>query len=98
MTWENMINWSKKIKKHDIKLTGVFGIEEYTYESFYASIKDLANSEITSLNIGTSDMTVGGGGSEQWSQDRTTYMRVIKKICYSLLRFRQPMELTLGRQ
>ena len=41
LTWETMVNYNKKIKKHDIKFTGVFSMEKYTYEMFYASIMDL---------------------------------------------------------
>ena len=59
LTWETMVNYNKKIKKHDIKFTGVFSMEKYTYEMFYASIMDLVTNEIPNLNAGTSDMTVG---------------------------------------
>ena len=71
MTWENMLNWSKKIGKHDFKLTAVFSTEQYKYNYFYASIKDLTTNDILSLNAGSADMLVGTG-SGQWGQDRTT--------------------------
>lgn len=34
MTWESMVNYNRKIKKHDFKFTGVFSMEKYTYEMF----------------------------------------------------------------
>lgn len=71
LTWENMLNWSKKIKKHDFKLTAVFSTEQYKYNYFYASIQDLTTNDIPSLNAGSADMLVGTG-SGQWGQDRTT--------------------------
>ena len=71
MTRENMLNWSKKIGKHDFKLTAVFSTEQYKYNYFYASIKDLTTNDILSLNAGSADMLVGTG-SGQWGQDRTT--------------------------
>lgn len=83
LTWETMVNYNKKIKKHDIKFTGVFSMEKYTYEMFYASIMDLVTNEIPNLNAGTSDMTVGTG-SGQWGQDRiSTMVGMLGRLQYS---------------
>ncbi len=67
LTWENVLDWSKKIDKHSIKATGVFGVEQYTYKTYYAEVKDLTSNDVTNLNAGTADMLVGTA-----STDRTT--------------------------
>ncbi len=69
--WESMLNYSKKIGKHDIKATGVFSMESSTYDSFYAQIYDLVSNDLSSLNAGTTDVSIGTG-SGQWGQTRTT--------------------------
>ncbi len=71
-TWESMLNWEKTYGKHNIKATGVLSMENYKYDYWLASIKDLVSNEVPSLNLGTSDMYVSGGGSDQYTQDRST--------------------------
>ncbi len=58
MTWENMLTWNKKYGKHSITGTGVFGVEKYFTDSYYAQVQDLISSDIVSLNMGTEDMLV----------------------------------------
>lgn len=83
MTWESMVNYNRKIKKHDFKFTGVFSMEKYTYEMFFASIMDLYTNEIPNLNAGSSDMSVGTGDG-QWGQDRTsTLIGILARLQYS---------------
>ena len=83
LTWESMLNYNLKIGKHDIKATGVFSLERYGYESFYASIKDLVSNDINNVNAGTNDMMVGTG-SGQWGQDRVnTLVGMIARAQYS---------------
>lgn len=71
-TWETMLNWEKSFGKHEVKATGVFSLENYQYEYWLGSVKDLVNNEVPSLNLGTSDMLVSGGGNNQYTQDRST--------------------------
>ncbi len=61
MTWENVLTWHKAYGKSDFNATGTFGVEKYTTDSFWASVKDLASDDIQSMNIGTDDMLVGSG-------------------------------------
>ena len=71
LTWEALVNYNKKIQKHDIKLTGAYSLERYRFNQFFAQVKDLVSNDIPSLGAGSSDMLVGTGKG-QWGQDRTT--------------------------
>ncbi len=62
-TWEAMLNWGQKFGKHDVRFTGVFSTEEYTYDYFEASIWDLVSTEIESLNVGSADQAVEASAS-----------------------------------
>ncbi len=70
LVWESDINYNKTIGKHSIRLTGVYGMEQYRYTSFYAQVMDLFSNDVTNLGGGTADMTVGVGKG-QWGQDRS---------------------------
>ena len=69
LVWESDINYNKTFGKHSLKLTGVFSMERYSYESFFAQSMDLFSNDITNMGGGTADMTVGVGKGT-WGQDR----------------------------
>ncbi len=70
-SWESMLNYDKSFGKHNVKATGVYSMEQYTYQSFYAQKYDLLSNELPSLGATTSTESLIGVGSG-WSQDRTT--------------------------
>jgi len=69
MTWENSLNWTKKINSHKIRLLGVFSTERYTYGQFTGSRKDLISGDVYVLNGGLNDPNASSGNG-QWGQDR----------------------------
>ena len=73
LTWESMLNWNRRYGKHNLSATGVYSMELYTHEMFYAKVFDLITTGVPSLSAGTSDMFIGKGAG-QWGQDRTTAM------------------------
>lgn len=58
-SWENSINYTKKIGGHQFKVLGVLSLESYNYGTFYGQKKDLVSNEITVLNGATSDPLAG---------------------------------------
>ena len=68
-TWENSVNYAKKIGDHSIKLLGVYSMEKYNYTSFFAEKLDLISNDITVLGGATADANAGSGSG--WGQDRT---------------------------
>lgn len=70
-TFETMLNWNKKYKKHDFKLTGVFSMEQYTNKYIKAYCENIISSDAPVLNSGTSDMYVSSG-TTRWTIDRTS--------------------------
>lgn len=70
---ETMLNYSFSKNKHDIKATGVFSIENYTYESFYTQVYDLVDNDLASVGSATGE-TLSGVGTGQWGQDRTSVL------------------------
>ncbi|MFR9495864.1 MAG: TonB-dependent receptor [Rikenellaceae bacterium] len=62
-TWETMLNWNQTYGLHEVRFTGVFSTEEYTYDRFDASIYDLVTTELSSLNVGSADQSVDADAS-----------------------------------
>ncbi len=83
LSWETMMNYHKQLGKHDIKATAVFSMEEYGYESFYASAYDLVSNDLVSLGATTGENLVGVG-TGQWGQDRTsTLVGMLGRVQYN---------------
>ncbi len=83
LTWETMLNYKKKIGKHSITATGVFSMEKYTNEYWYAYVEDLLVNDIDSFNVGTGAMLVGSGTSSGLMDRTTTLVGMLGRVQYN---------------
>lgn len=70
LAFENFINYNKSFGNHTIKLTGLYSMESYTNDYFFALRQDLVSNDITVLNGATADPDAGSGVGG--NQDRRT--------------------------
>lgn len=68
---ENIINYNKRIGKHQVKLLGVYSRESFFSAQFFGEKFDIADNNITVLNGATSPDANAGSGTGQWNQDKT---------------------------
>ncbi|MBC5632314.1 TonB-dependent receptor [Parabacteroides hominis] len=58
------VSYSNTLGKHDFSIMGGINYENQKYRNLSASRKNLLSKDLNDLNLGTGDMTVGGGASQ----------------------------------
>ncbi|WP_223241429.1 TonB-dependent receptor [Flammeovirga sp. EKP202] len=71
-SWESMVNYTKKFEGHEFRVLGVFSLENYNYNSFFGSRRDLVSNDITVINGATSDNLAGN--QTGFLQNKTTHL------------------------